>query len=132
LSVPAKSAAPSPPSSSPASSAKASRSPTPREHRPDRVEESKFVQVDVLQGAQLAAFVKGVDAIVSAAPYFLNKAIASVCAKAGVSYFDLTEDVDTTAFIQKLAKKAPKATFMPQCGLAPVRSTSWAARSRRR
>jgi saccharopine dehydrogenase-like NADP-dependent oxidoreductase len=35
-----------------------------------------------------------------------------------VSYFDLTEDVETTNFIRKLAKGA-KATFMPQCGLAP-------------
>ena len=83
------------------------------------LKKSKFVQVDVNQAKQLAAFVAGVDAIVSAAPYFLNKAIASACAKAGVSYFDLTEDVETTAFIQKLAAKAPQATFMPQCGLAP-------------
>ncbi|HEY0864537.1 MAG TPA: saccharopine dehydrogenase NADP-binding domain-containing protein [Lacunisphaera sp.] len=83
------------------------------------LKKSRFVQVDVNQAKQLAAFVAGVDAIVSAAPYFLNKTIASACAKAGVSYFDLTEDVETTAFIQKLAAKAPKATFMPQCGLAP-------------
>lgn len=80
---------------------------------------SAFVQVDVTKPAQLAAFVDGVDAIVSAAPYFFNRGIASVCARAGTSYFDLTEDVETTAFIQKLAAKAPKATFMPQCGLAP-------------
>jgi saccharopine dehydrogenase-like NADP-dependent oxidoreductase len=82
------------------------------------LKKSRFQQVDVKQAAQLAAFVKGVDAVVSAAPYFLNKAIASACAKAGVSYFDLTEDVETTNFIRKLAKGA-KATFMPQCGLAP-------------
>ena len=82
------------------------------------LKKSKFVQVDVTQTAQLAAFVKDCAAVVSAAPYFLNKAIASSCAKAGVSYFDLTEDVETTAYIQKLAKKA-KGTFMPQCGLAP-------------
>jgi len=82
------------------------------------LKKARFVQVDVKEAAQLAAFVKGVDAIVSAAPYFLNKAIASACARAGVSYFDLTEDVETTAFIQKLAEKA-KGTFMPQCGLAP-------------
>jgi saccharopine dehydrogenase-like NADP-dependent oxidoreductase len=82
------------------------------------LKKSRFVQVDVKKSAQLAAFVSGCDAIVSAAPYYLNKAIASACAKADVSYFDLTEDVETTAFIQKLAAKA-KGTFMPQCGLAP-------------
>ena len=83
------------------------------------LKKSKFVRLDVRQAAPLAAFVKGREAVISAAPYFLNKAIASACAKAGVSYFDLTEDVETTAFIQKLAAHAPKATFMPQCGLAP-------------
>ncbi|MEJ1973378.1 MAG: saccharopine dehydrogenase NADP-binding domain-containing protein [Lacunisphaera sp.] len=80
---------------------------------------AKFVRTDVNRAKDLAAFVAGKDAIVSAAPYFLNKTIARACAKAGVSYFDLTEDVETTAFIRKLAAQAPKATFMPQCGLAP-------------
>ncbi len=80
---------------------------------------ARFVQTDVTKPAQLAAFVQGVEAVVSAAPYFLNKGIATACAKAGVSYFDLTEDVETTAYIQQLAAKAPQATFMPQSGLAP-------------
>jgi len=80
---------------------------------------SRFAQVDVKQPAPLAAFVRGKDAVISAAPYFLNQTIATACAQAGVSYFDLTEDVATTAFIQKLAATAPGATFMPQCGLAP-------------
>ncbi len=79
---------------------------------------SDFVRVDVTKTAQLAGFVQAVDAVVSAAPYFLNKGIAKACAKAGVSYFDLTEDVETTTFIQKLAAGA-RGTFMPQCGLAP-------------
>ena len=51
------------------------------------------------------------DADVSAAPYNLNKGIATACAQAGVSYFDLTEDVETTNFIRDLAKKSPKVTF---------------------
>ena len=82
------------------------------------LKKAKFRQVDVAKPAELAAFVKGVDAVVSAAPYYLNKGIATACAKADVSYFDLTEDVDTTQFIRELAKKSA-ATFMPQCGLAP-------------
>jgi len=75
-------------------------------------------KIDVTKRAPLDAFVKRCDAIVSAAPYFLNKGIAEACARQGVSYFDLTEDVDTTNFIRRLAKKS-KVTFMPQCGLAP-------------
>ncbi len=82
------------------------------------LKKSRFVQVDVANATQLAAFVQGVDAIVNALPFFLNKSIASACAKAGVSYFDLSEDVSTTKFVRKLAAKS-KATFMPQCGLAP-------------
>ena len=82
------------------------------------LKKSKFVQVDVKEAASLAAFVKGVDAIVSAAPYFLNKTIASACAKAGVSYFDLTEDVEVTKSVRRIARGASKA-FVPQCGLAP-------------
>lgn len=82
------------------------------------LKKAKFLAVDVTKPAALTAFVRQVDAVVSAAPYFLNKAIASACAREAVSYFDLTEDVGTTAYIQRLAAKA-KATFMPQCGLAP-------------
>lgn len=76
------------------------------------------VTLDVNQGRELGRFVSACDAIVSAAPYYLNKTIAEACAREGVSYFDLTEDVSTTNFIRGLAAGA-KATFMPQCGLAP-------------
>ncbi|MBI2814051.1 MAG: saccharopine dehydrogenase NADP-binding domain-containing protein [Opitutae bacterium] len=82
------------------------------------LKKSKFVQVDVADAAQLAGFVRGADAIVNALPFFLNKSIARACAKAGVSYFDLSEDVSTTKFVRQLSAKS-KATFMPQCGLAP-------------
>ena len=75
--------------------------------------------LDVAKSGALATFIKGHQAVVSAAPYYLNKGIAAACAKAGVSYFDLTEDVETTSFIRGLAAKAKRATFMPQCGLAP-------------
>jgi|UniRef100_UPI00404B93FA saccharopine dehydrogenase-like NADP-dependent oxidoreductase len=84
------------------------------------LKKSKLTQIDVTKPKQLEKFVQGVNAIVSAAPYFLNQGIAEVCAKAGVSYFDLTEDVETTNFVRKLAaKKGNKVIFMPQCGLAP-------------
>ena len=76
-------------------------------------------RVDVAKRGPLAAFVKKCDAIVSAAPYFLNQTIAEACAGARVAYFDLTEDVVTTNFIRALAKRTRGVTFMPQCGLAP-------------
>ncbi len=82
------------------------------------LKKSKFKRVDVKDAAALAKFVGGVDAIVNALPFYLNKTIASACADAGVSYFDLSEDVNTTNFVRDLSTKS-KATFMPQCGLAP-------------
>ena len=76
-------------------------------------------RVDVNRPASLASFVKRCDAVASAAPYFLNRRIAEACARARVAYFDLTEDVATTAFVRDLARKVKGVTFMPQCGLAP-------------
>ncbi len=80
---------------------------------------AKLRQVNVARRAELEVFVRGMDAVVSAAPYFLNKSIAEAAARTGVAYFDLTEDVDTTNFVRALAEKKPQVTFMPQCGLAP-------------
>lgn len=58
------------------------------------------------------------DAVVSALPYFLNKAIARIAHQEGKSYFDLTEDVETTQYILGLSESAT-AVMAPQCGLAP-------------
>jgi len=82
------------------------------------LKKARAVLLDVKGAAAVSCFVDGCDAIVSAAPYYLNRRIATACARAGISYFDLTEDVETTAFIRKLAEDS-EATFMPQCGLAP-------------
>jgi saccharopine dehydrogenase-like NADP-dependent oxidoreductase len=80
---------------------------------------SRVFRLDVKRSPSLAAFVRRCDAVVSAAPYYLNRDIAQACADAGIAYFDLTEDVATTKFIRALARKAKGVTFMPQCGLAP-------------
>lgn len=58
------------------------------------------------------------DAVVSCLPYNLNLEIAKIAFKLGIHYFDLTEDVPTTAAIRKMAETA-KAAMVPQCGLAP-------------
>ncbi|MDR3436792.1 saccharopine dehydrogenase C-terminal domain-containing protein [Telmatospirillum sp.] len=75
-------------------------------------------QVDATDDAALRRLLGGQDIVVSACPYFLNKGIAAAAAATGTHYFDLTEDVATTAFIRDLAKDASVA-LMPQCGLAP-------------
>ena len=61
---------------------------------------------------------KNHDAVVSALPYYLNKDIAQIAHDLEVHYFDLTEDVPTTQFIQSLSSTSKKI-LAPQCGLAP-------------
>jgi saccharopine dehydrogenase-like NADP-dependent oxidoreductase len=80
------------------------------------------VELDVSdQGIDaLREVVRGHDAVVSALPFHLNKDVATVCAEEGKSYFDFTEDTDTTAFIRTLGPGAREGqVFAPQCGLAP-------------
>ena len=73
---------------------------------------------DVSSTAFLQATLPAYDAVVSALPYFLNQAVAQVARQAGVHYFDLTEDVETTRVIRELAADAD-CVMAPQCGLAP-------------
>ncbi len=74
--------------------------------------------VDASDGRAVAAFLADKDIVVSACPYFLNKGIAKAAVETGTHYFDLTEDVETTAYIKQIAEGASVA-LMPQCGLAP-------------
>jgi saccharopine dehydrogenase-like NADP-dependent oxidoreductase len=74
---------------------------------------------DVSDADSLREFVAGTDLIINALPFYLNKAVVHACAEAGSSYFDFSEDVETTAHIQALAPQYPELTFAPQCGLAP-------------
>ncbi len=76
--------------------------------------------INVADSASLTSELKQYDAVVSACSYHLNNGIAEAALHAGISYFDLTEDVATTEFVRKLAEKSkPGQIFMPQCGLAP-------------
>lgn len=78
----------------------------------------RTAQADVGDAEALANALKGHDAVISAAPYFLTPQIAGAAKAAGAHYFDLTEDVAATAAVRELAEGANTA-FMPQCGLAP-------------
>jgi saccharopine dehydrogenase-like NADP-dependent oxidoreductase len=66
----------------------------------------------------LARILAGHDAVLSASPYFLTPLVASAAREAGVHYFDLTEDVESTRTVKRLAEGA-RTAFVPQCGLAP-------------
>ncbi|MCB2081318.1 MAG: saccharopine dehydrogenase NADP-binding domain-containing protein, partial [Rickettsiales bacterium] len=75
-------------------------------------------KLDITSSKALTSALKGQDAVVSCLPYHLNLPVAKAAHRAGIHYFDLTEDVPTTEAIRKLAKTA-KGVMAPQCGLAP-------------
>ncbi|HEY5101432.1 MAG TPA: saccharopine dehydrogenase C-terminal domain-containing protein [Steroidobacteraceae bacterium] len=65
---------------------------------------------------QLAA--EPVDAVISSLPYYCNVGVADAARGSRAHYFDLTEDVEVTRAVIRIAEGATKA-FVPQCGLAP-------------
>jgi saccharopine dehydrogenase-like NADP-dependent oxidoreductase len=76
--------------------------------------------VDAADPKQLATVMVGCDAVVSALSFQFNAAVAEAALAAGISYFDLTEDVATAATVRGFAARARLGQiFMPQCGLAP-------------
>jgi saccharopine dehydrogenase-like NADP-dependent oxidoreductase len=60
------------------------------------------------------------DLVLSALSFHHNPLVAEAALAAGKSYFDLTEDVETTRRIREVAANSVEGqVFMPQCGLAP-------------
>ena len=80
----------------------------------------KTIEIDATDPQQLAAAMSEQQTVVSALSFRFNPLIAQVAAQQGLSYFDLTEDVETTRQVRAAADKAAgDVIFMPQCGLAP-------------
>jgi saccharopine dehydrogenase-like NADP-dependent oxidoreductase len=78
----------------------------------------KTIQQDVNDPITLEKTLAGHFAVLSSTPFFLTRTIAQSALNVGCHYLDLTEDVDSTNFVRRLAAKANSA-FIPQCGLAP-------------
>ncbi len=76
------------------------------------------LQLDVTNEMSLQQAMQGKFAALSACPFHITKFVAMAAAKAGVHYFDLTEDVACTNLVKSLAADST-AALMPQCGLAP-------------
>jgi saccharopine dehydrogenase-like NADP-dependent oxidoreductase len=79
---------------------------------------ARTMVLDVADPAALRTAMKGHEIVVSAMPYHLTPVIAGAAKDVGAHYFDLTEDVESTRVVKKLAQGADTA-FVPQCGLAP-------------
>jgi saccharopine dehydrogenase-like NADP-dependent oxidoreductase len=78
------------------------------------------VRLDADDPPEIASALRGRGAVISALSYVHNPTVAKVALEAGVSYFDLTEDIVTTRRVAQIAHGAiPGQIFMPQCGLAP-------------
>ncbi|RZJ55046.1 MAG: saccharopine dehydrogenase family protein, partial [Acidovorax sp.] len=69
--------------------------------------------------ASLEAAIAGRFAVLNALPFHRAVTVATLCVAAGVHYFDLTEDVQSTQAIRALAAGGAGSVLMPQCGLAP-------------
>jgi saccharopine dehydrogenase-like NADP-dependent oxidoreductase len=77
-------------------------------------------RIDAANPADLAAAMQGTATVISALSFHHNPLVAQAAQQAGVSYFDLTEDVATTDAVIEIAKRSAEGQiFMPQCGLAP-------------
>src|ERR1700729_1799770 len=76
--------------------------------------------LDASDSAALAHYLAAqpVEAVISSLPYYCNVGVAEAARAAGAHYFDLTEDVEVTRAVVRIAESAPQA-FVPQCGLAP-------------
>lgn len=77
-------------------------------------------QVDATNEQQLTELMKDRDSVLSALSFSFNPLIAKVASQTATSYFDLTEDVETTRKVRAYSDTcAAGRILMPQCGLAP-------------
>ena len=88
--------------------------------RLDGQERLSTLKLDVTSPAALRKVVAGRKAVLSALSFDMNVAVANAALEGAASYFDLTEDVDTTKAVHAVSLGAkPGQAFVPQCGLAP-------------
>ncbi|MEZ6098083.1 MAG: saccharopine dehydrogenase NADP-binding domain-containing protein [Pirellulaceae bacterium] len=86
----------------------------------DLVPRAMRCHVDATNSHALQAALSDQDVAVSALSFYLNPQVAQAAQLSNASYFDLTEDVETTRAVRKIAESAADGQiFMPQCGLAP-------------
>jgi saccharopine dehydrogenase-like NADP-dependent oxidoreductase len=80
--------------------------------------------VDAANETELAAAMNGQVAVISALTFALNPRVARAALAAGISYFDLTEDVETTRVVRTLygAKSSCRnADWLPaSSALSPI------------
>lgn len=80
----------------------------------------EVLKLDATNHAATKAALAGQHSTVCMLPFDKVMGIAQACRDTGTHYFDVTEDVETTAKVEELAsEKNPPIAYAPQCGLAP-------------
>ncbi len=76
------------------------------------------IELDAGDAKQLAAAMRGRTAVISALNYLNNPVVAQAALEAGISYFDLTEDLATTGQVGESPRR-------PERGRSSCRSAGW-------
>jgi saccharopine dehydrogenase-like NADP-dependent oxidoreductase len=77
-------------------------------------------KLDASDKAAVRAALRGQHYVVCMLPFDMVLGIAEIANELGVHYFDVTEDVETTDAVKKIADQGrAKVALVPQCGLAP-------------
>ena len=75
--------------------------------------------IDASNLEMLGSFLNHSDVVLSAVNYKFSRDILQLALKKGKHYVDLTEDVETTKWIQGFTVQEESISVIPQCGLAP-------------
>ena len=75
--------------------------------------------VDASDLKMLSSYLDYSDVVLSAVNYKFSRDILQLALKKGKHYVDLTEDVETTKWIQEFTIQEQTVSIIPQCGLAP-------------
>lgn len=77
-------------------------------------------QLDATSADDLRSAMRDRDSVLSALSFSFNPLIAQIATETQTSYFDLTEDVETTRRVRAHTDNCAEGRIlMPQCGLAP-------------
>jgi lysine 6-dehydrogenase len=89
-------------------------------------EKARGIQLDVTDRDALVAALTGIDAFLSAVPYYLNPGITHVAIQAGASMCDLGGNTDIVRNQLKLDSQAREAGIrvVPDCGQVPGMGTT--------
>ncbi len=82
--------------------------------------EFSTTRIDASNREAVRTLLKGHDYLICMLPFDLVTGIADLANELGVHYFDVTEDVEASDAVKKIATSGKaKVALVPQCGLAP-------------